>query len=303
MKGTAAEVKPLIDFAEQPASRSAAPDVSVPMNNSVDQASVQLAMEKGEREDPLDQAEKQAHRDQLMDEEEIEDYPLAPLMSHESFTSTTSHSSHHRHAGSPSYSSSRSSFEEPFSPEADPNDHSLHPFPTDRAGIMELLRQTQQRLHPDETDDGRMSTTPSRQGSHRQNASTPLTSVKEDQESEDMLLIVVDREEAAPTQTQTRNDEEVLSSQTVEGEAATGYHRKHKHKHEHSQPAKEDMLEERQLNKGILSPSAQQGLRRSGEPYLGAVLAIAVAVVAIVLYTAGMFSSSDVKDGGAALGL
>lgn len=126
-----------------------------------------------------------------------------------------------------------------------------------------------------------------------------------------MILIVPDKDESTSTAPQPVNIIEQDVAELVEREHNHNHsesavedmpaeRQSNQHKHNHPAPAVEDMLEERQLNEKIMLQPADGELVKSNS-HLGTVLAIAVALVAVALYTYGLFSSHDIKDGGAVL--
>ncbi|KAJ8603333.1 hypothetical protein MRB53_042186 [Persea americana] len=121
-----------------------------------------------------------------------------------------------------------------------------------------------------------------------------------------MLLIVGEKEETLITPVTNPKDEQQqekrsnMAKQDVDnGNSALHHSHHHKDKHHHPPPAVEDMLEERSHNQQALAQPAKCMLTNARESYIGPIMAVAIVVIAILIYSAGTFSTHDVvKDGG-----
>lgn len=199
--------------------------------------------------------------------------------------------------GSPSASaSSKSSAEDIVCPEADPDDTSLHGFPTNHAGIVREIQRAQRSL-PEDVATGEASSSPSsRKGSGLSALTTPLLPGVQEEEPE-ILVMISDSEEASPVLSPSQADKQRWFNPS-NGPA----HHHNKHEHHHPKIAEEDMKEEKPNNKKALSDK-RNNLSDLGDIFFGVTFAAVVAVGAFVLYSTGILGVHDaVKDGGAALG-
>ena len=192
-----------------------------------------------ERSDPMveDQITKHdniqpAHNHDLDDQGEPY---TAPLLRHESLSPTSheqDHSplfrhestglgyNHHEDAspqpnanGSPAKPAFKTALAARLAPqEADPNDPSLHPFPTDHAGIVEHIHRTHTRLPADETGDDVLTSSPASSAAISDSSSVPALPVVSEEDDEQLEKI----REAGEQEAQAEQELDPLR----EGEAA-----------------------------------------------------------------------------------
>lgn len=201
--------------------------------------------------------------------------------------------SHGTVATSPTEStSSESNVDDLVCPEADPDDTSLHEFPTNHAGIVREIQRAQRTLPEDVATEEPARSPPSRKGSGLSTLTTPLPDVQE--EEPEILVMISDSEDASPVAPSSKMDKQKLFNHS-HGPA-------HHHRHVKRGPT-EDETKEKKPNNETASSHERSNLSDLGNIFFGIGFAAVVAVGAFVLYSTGIMGQHDVvKDGGAALG-